>query len=361
MKRVFNFSAGPAILPVEVLKKASEAMLEYDNQGMALIEMSHRSKQYDKINEEAEADMKKIMGLGDDYKVMFMGGGASLQFSMVPMNFLKEGMTADYINTGVWAGKAVIEAKKVGNINVIASSEDRKFSYIPKDIKCTEGAAYLHYTTNNTIYGTEYHFIPEVGNIPLVSDMSSDMLSREMDYSKFSLIYAGAQKNLGPAGVTIIVAKKSFIETAKDASELPVIMSYKTHCEKSSLYNTPPVFAIYTVGLVLKWILAQGGLPAIEKANIKKSDYLYKYLDENTDFYTPTVDKDSRSRMNVTFRIVNHDLEPKFIEEAKAFGLVGMKGHRSTGGLRTSIYNAFPYEGVVKLVEFMEEFKKNNK
>ena len=360
MKRVYNFSAGPATLPEEVLKKASEAILEYDNLGFSLIEMSHRSKPYDKINEEAEADMKKIMGLGDDYQVLFMGGGASLQFSMVPMNFLKEGMTADYINTGVWAGKAVIEAKKEGNINVIASSEDRKFCYVPKDIKCTEGAAFLHYTTNNTIYGTEYQFIPDV-KVPLVADMSSDMLSRKMDFSKYSLIYAGAQKNLGPAGATIIVVKKSFLETAKDEKELPVMLSYKAHAAKKSIYNTPPVFPIFTVGLVLKWILAQGGLEEIEKANIKKSDYLYKYLDENTDFYSPTVDKDSRSRMNVTFRLVNHDLEPKFIEEAKEVGLVGMKGHRSTGGLRTSIYNAFPYEGVVKLVEFMEDFKKNNK
>ena len=358
-RRVYNFNAGPATLPYEVLEEASKAVLEYDNQGMSLLEMSHRSKQYDKINAEAEADMKKIMGLGDDYRVMFMGGGASLQFTMVAMNFLHKGKTADYVNTGEWASRAIKEAKKIGNVNVAASSEDRTFAYIPKQLNLTKDAAYVHVTSNNTIYGTEWHEFPETNGVPLITDMSSDMLSRKLDFTKFDLIYAGAQKNLGPAGVTIAVAKQSFIDTAEDA--LPITLMYKTQAAKNSLYNTPPVFPIYTVGLVLKWIIAQGGLEKIEENNKKKADLLYSALDANTDFYSPNVDKDSRSRMNVTFRLVNRDLEPKFIEEAKAIDLCGLKGHRSAGGIRASLYNAFPYEGVVKLVEFMETFKKNNK
>lgn len=357
-RRVFNFNAGPATLPFEVIKKASEAVLEYDNQGMSLLEMSHRSKQYDKINAEAEEDMKKLMGLGDDYKVMFMGGGASLQFTMVPMNFLHEGKTADYVVTGEWATRASKEAKKQGNVNIAASSEDRTFAYIPKTLNLTKDAAYLHLTSNNTIYGTAINEYPET-DAPIVVDMSSDILSKKLDFSKFSLIYAGAQKNLGPAGVTIAIGKKDFIESGKEG--LPITLSYKTHAAKSSLYNTPPVFAVYTVGLVLKWILEQGGVEAVEKVNRQKAELLYGMLDANTDFYTPNVDKDSRSLMNVTFRLVNRDLEAQFVEEAKAADLVGLKGHRSAGGIRASLYNALPLEGVKKLVEFMDTFKKNNK
>lgn len=358
-RRVFNFNPGPATLPFEVIRQASQAVLEYDGQGMSLIEMSHRSKQYDKINAEAEADMKKIMGLGDDYRVLFMGGGASLQFSMVPMNFLRQGQTADYVNTGAWASKAIKEAKKEGSVNVAASSEDRQFAYIPKTFNFTKDASYVHVTSNNTIYGTEWQTYPETNGVPLIVDMSSDILSRKLDYSKFDLIYAGAQKNLGPAGVTIIIAKKDFIDSAND--NLPTMLSYKTHAAKNSLFNTPPVFPVYVVGLVLKWILEKGGLDAIEKINTEKAKLLYDMIDANIDFYSPNVDKDGRSKMNVTFRLVNRDLEAKFVEEAKAQDLIGLKGHRDAGGIRASLYNALPLEGVKKLTEFMEQFKKDNK
>ncbi len=357
-RRVFNFNPGPATLPHSVIQKASQAVLEYDNQGMSLIEMSHRSKQYEKINAEAEEDMKKIMGLSDDYKVMFMGGGASLQFSMVPMNFLAAGKTADYINTGEWATRAIKEAKKVGNVNVAASSEDKNFSYIPKDLSLTKDAAYVHITTNNTIYGTQWQSIPETGNIPLIADMSSDILCKTMDYSKFSLIYAGAQKNLGPSGATVLVLKKGMLERIPE--NLPTILNYKTHEKNSSLYNTPPVFPVYVVGLVLKWILEQGGLAEIEKVNRKKADLIYNALDSMSDFYKPNVAKDSRSWMNVTFRLATEELEAKFVSEAKELDLVGLKGHRAAGGIRASIYNALPLEGVEKLTEFMKAFKSKN-
>ena len=357
-KRVFNFNPGPATLPFSVIQNASQAVLEYDNQGMSLIEMSHRSKQYEKINAEAEDDMKKIMGLGDDYKVIFMGGGASLQFTMIPMNMLTEGKTADYINTGEWSTRAIKEAKKVGNVNVAASSEDRNFAYIPKNLALTPDSAYVHITTNNTIFGTQWQHIPEVGNAPLFADMSSDILSTRLDFKKFSLIYAGAQKNLGPAGVTIVVIKKDLL--GRIPENLPITLNYKTHEKNSSLYNTPPVFSVYVVGQVLKWILEQGGLEAVEKVNRAKADLLYGTLDSLNDFYSPNVDKDSRSWMNVTFRLKNEELEAKFIAEAKENDLIGLKGHRSAGGVRASTYNALPLEGVEKLVDFMKKFKQNN-
>lgn len=357
-KRVFNFNPGPATLPFSVIQNASQAVLEYDNQGMSLIEMSHRSKQYEKINAEAEADMKAIMGLDDNYRVLFMGGGASLQFSMIPMNFLTEGKTADYINTGEWATRAIKEAKKIGNINVVASSEDRKFAYIPKNVSFTKDAAYAHITTNNTIYGTQWQYIPEVGDVPLVADMSSDILSKRIDFKKFSLIYAGAQKNLGPSGVTVAVIKKDLLNGIPE--NLPITLNYKTHEKNNSLYNTPPVFPVYVVGQVLKWILEQGGLEAIEKVNRAKADLLYGTLDSLNDFYSPNVDKDSRSWMNITFRLKNEELEAKFISEAKENDLIGLKGHRSAGGIRASTYNALPLEGVERLVDFMKKFKQSN-
>lgn len=358
-KRVYNFNAGPATLPYPVIQKASQAVLDYDNQGMSLIEMSHRSKQYEKINAEVEADIKTIMGLSDDYRVLFMGGGASLQFYMAPLNFLRLGTTADYVDTGVWAKKAIKEAKRVGNVNIAASSEDRKYGYIPNKFNFTKDASYVHITTNNTIYGTEWHSIPDTGDVPLIADMSSDILSKKLDFNKFSMIYAGAQKNLGPAGATLIILKKSMLEKMND--ELPTMLDYRTHESKNSLFNTPPVFSVYVVGQVMKWILEQGGLEAIEKVNRAKAELLYKALDENNDFFSPNVEKDSRSWMNVTFRLGTEELEAKFVAEAKEHDLIGLKGHRSAGGLRASIYNALPLKGVEKLVEFMLEFKKNNK
>lgn len=357
-KRVFNFNPGPATLPVPVLEQASKSVLEFGDMGMSLLEMSHRHKNYEKINQEAEADLKSLMGLGDEYKVIFVGGGASTQFAAIPMNFLKEGAVADYVHTGEWAKRAIKEAKMLGKVNVAASSEDRNFAYIPKQFNFTNDAAYAHITTNNTIYGTEWHFIPDVGNVPLFADMSSDILSHEMDFTKFSFIYAGAQKNLGAAGVTVIVLKKSLLERCRE--NIPTMLSYKTHMDNNSLYNTPPVFSVYVVHLVLKWLMEQGGLKAMDRHNRKKADLLYAALDEHNDFYKPNVDKDSRSLMNVTFRLPSEDLEKKFAEEAKKEGLEGLKGHRSAGGMRASLYNAFPYEGVEKLVEFMKTFKKAN-
>jgi phosphoserine aminotransferase len=357
-KRVFNFNPGPAILPVPVLEQASKSVLEFGDKGMSLLEMSHRSKDYEKINEETEADLKSLMGLGDEYKVIFVGGGASTQFTMIPTNFLREGTVADYVFTGEWAKRAIKEAKMIGTVNVAASSEDRKFAYIPKQFNLTKDAAYVHITTNNTIYGTQWHFIPEVGDVPLFADMSSDILSHEMDFTKFSFIYAGAQKNLGAAGVTVVILKKSLLEKTRE--NIPTMLNYKTHVDNNSLYNTPPVFSVYVVHLVLKWLKEQGGLKAMHAHNKKKADLLYTALDEHSDFYKPNVDKDSRSWMNITFRLPNEDLEKKFAEEAKKEGLEGLKGHRSAGGMRASLYNAFPYEGVEKLVEFMKSFKTAN-
>jgi phosphoserine aminotransferase len=358
-KRVYNFNPGPAVLPYSVLEEASKSVLEYADQGMSLLEMSHRSKPYEAINEQAEKDLKELMGLPEGYRVIFVGGGASTQFAALPMNLLREGMVADYINTGTWATKAIEEAQKLGGqVNVAATSEDRKFAYIPKSFKFTKGAAYVHMTTNNTIYGTQWHYIPEVGDVPLFADMSSDILSHRMDFKKFSLIYAGAQKNLGAAGVTVVVLKESLLEKSND--KIPTMLKYKTHIKNNSLYNTPPVFSVYIVHLVLKWIKGQGGLEAIEKINKKKADLLYEALDDMNEFYHPVVDKDSRSWMNITFLLPMPELEEKFAREAKDLGLIGLKGHRSVGGMRASIYNAFPYEGVEKLVEFMKAFSKTN-
>jgi phosphoserine aminotransferase len=361
-KRVFNFGAGPAVLPVSVLEEASKSVIEFQDRGMSLLEMSHRDKAYEKINDQAEANLKELMGLGDDYHVIFVGGGASSQFSIIPMNLLPKGVTADYINTGTWATNAIKEAKKLGmgTVNVAASSEDKKFNYIPKTFNFTKDAAYVHMTTNNTIYGSQYHFIPEVGNVPLFADMSSDILSCQMDYKKFALIYAGAQKNLGPAGVTIVIIRKDILAKCPEPDAMPIMFSYKNHVKAKSLYNTPPVFPVYVVGLVLEWIKAQGGVAAVEKINRKKADLLYQTMDNSNGFYKPYVEKDDRSYMNVTFRLPSEELETKFADEAKAQGMVGLKGHRSVGGMRASIYNAFPYEGVEALAGFMATFAKAN-
>jgi phosphoserine aminotransferase len=360
MNRAHNFSAGPAVLPVEVLQETSQAVLDYNNLGMSIMEMSHRSKEYDAVFKETQADALKIMNLSEeDYTVLFLGGGASLQFIMVPMNFLKT--KADYVNTGEWASKAIKEAKWVGNTQVVASSQDKTFNYIPKDIAFSPDADYVHITSNNTIYGTRWTKFPEVGNIPLVCDMSSDIFSRPVDFSKFSLIYAGAQKNIGPAGVTMVVIKKSWLETAND--QYPTMLKYKTHAEKESMFNTPPCLPVYVVGRTFKWIERQGGLEAMEEQNMKKANLLYDFIDANLDFYRGTIpDKQDRSIMNVCWNLNTPELEKKFIAEAKAkYNMTNLPGHRSVGGCRASIYNACTYDSVAALVKFMDEFMKENK
>ena len=359
-KRVYNFNPGPATLPSEVIEEASQGVAEFQGLGMSILEMSHRSKEFEKVLGDAVADLRELLGLPAEYHVIFMGGGASLQFAMVPMNFLPAGGSADYINTGEWATKAIKEAKAFGNVNVLASSEDKKFSYLPdyKKVAFTPGAAYAHITTNNTIYGTQYPDYPATGAIPLVADMSSDFLCRAFDPKQFALIYAGAQKNIGPAGVTMVIVREDFLAQAK--AGVPTMLSYKTYTANNSLYNTPPVFAIYVVGLVMKWAKKMGGMAEIERRNRAKAGLLYGTIDELKHFYRGTVEIASRSWMNVPFRLPSETLEEAFLKEAKANQLVGLKGHRSVGGIRASIYNAFPLEGVQALVDFMREFARKN-
>ena len=346
--------------PLEVLKEAQAEFLNFHDSGMSIIEISHRAKQYDAVHQQAKADIKELMGLGDDYEVLFIQGGASTQFAMVPLNFAAKDKPGNYILSGSFASKAYDEAKILGVGNIAASSKEVDFKHIPTqdEIKLSDHAAYLHVCYNNTIYGTEYHYVPETGNIPLIADMSSDMLSRPIDFKKFSLIYAGAQKNLGPAGVCVVVARKAFIE--KSPETLPTMLRYNTFLKKDSLYNTPPAFCIYMVGKTAAWIKANGGLQAMADRNAKKAKIVYDAIDNSNGFYRGHADKDSRSFMNVTFRLPNEDLEKKFVAEALEQGLGGVKGHRSVGGMRASIYNAMPYEGCEKLVDFMEKFRKAN-
>ena len=357
--RIYNFSAGPAVLPLPVLEEAQRDLVALPGVGMSVMEISHRSKTFDEIFAGAEADMRALGGIPATYKVMFLQGGASMHFSMVPMNLLTPGRVADYLITGDWARKALKEAKKVGTTNVAVSTEDGNFTRIPKqsELRLTAGAAYVHMTSNNTLHGTEWQGLPDVGAAPLVCDASSDMYSRPIDVSKFGLIYSGAQKNLGPSGVTVVIVREDLL--ARSADSLPTMMNYKTMAENGSLYNTPPVFGIYILRLVMKWLVGMGGLAAIEKINIRKAALLYAELDR-TAFWKPHADKDSRSRMNITFRLPSEDLEKLFVKESTAAGFDGLKGHRSVGGLRASIYNAFPEEGVAALVEFMREFEKKH-
>ena len=360
-RRVHNFFAGPAALPWEVVEKAAElGVLEFDGQGMSVMEISHRSKPFDKMFKSAQSNMLKIMGLDpEEYAVLFVGGGASSQFFHIPFNFLQEGMTADYVNTGVWSKKAIKEAKYFGNVNVAASSEDKLFSYIPKEFNLTPGAAYVHTTSNNTIYGTEMWSFPETGDVPHICDMSSDFLSHPMDFSKFSLIYAGAQKNIGPSGAVAIVIKKSFAAEAR--ADIPTMVKYTTHIDKDSLFNTPPSLPVFIIGLVMEWILENGGLEGIAALNKKKADLFYGTMDNSNGYYTPHVqDIASRSYMNVTFRLPSEELEKKFIAEGTEKGLIGLKGHRSVGGCRASTYNAVSYESISTLVDFMNDFKAKN-
>ncbi len=356
--RIANFSAGPAVLPEAVLLEAQENLVSYKGQGLSVMEMSHRSKAYQGIIDDAMLRAKRIMELGDDYEVLFLGGGASMQFLMLPMNLCPDGKEGNYINTGVWATKAIKECKKIGKgCHVAASSEDKNFTYIPKEFTLSANPAYFHYTTNNTIMGTEYKYTPEVGDIPLISDMSSNFLSKPLPFNKHAMIYAGAQKNIGPAGVTMVVIRKDMIERFNPG--LPTMLSYKTHVDKGSMFNTPPCFPIYIVGLVLKWIEDNGGLSGIEQNNIKKAGLIYDVID-GSDFYRSPVNKEDRSLMNIVFRLPSEDLEKKFIAESAAAGMSNLKGHRDMGGCRASTYNALPIEACQQLKEFMVEFEKNN-
>ena len=357
--RIYNFSAGPAVLPLPVLEEAQRDLVSLPGVGMSILEISHRSAAFDEIIEGAEADFRALARIPEGYHVLFLQGGASLQFSMVPMNLLPSGATADYIVTGSWSKKAVKEAKKVGAVNIAATTEAENFTRIPRqdELKLTPGAAYVHYTSNNTIFGTEWKKEPEVGSVPLVCDVSSDIFSRPIDVGRYGLIYAGAQKNLGPSGLTVVVIREDLAKLG--AESLPTMLRYATHTADRSLYNTPPVFGIYILRLVLQWLIANGGLEAMAATNERKAGKLYAEIDR-TGFYRGHAAPDSRSLMNITFRLPSEDLEKQFAKEATAAGFDGLKGHRSVGGLRASIYNAFPEEGVDALVEFMREFEKRN-
>ncbi len=358
-KRIYNFSAGPAVLPLPVLEEAQRDLVALPGVGMSVMEISHRSKTFDDIIQGAEADMRVLASIPSTYKVVFLQGGASLQFSMVPMNLLMPGTTADYILTGDWGKKALKEAKKVGATNVAATTEEGNFKRVPKpaEIRLTPGAAYVHMTSNNTIHGTEWPYVPDVGAAPLVCDASSDMYSRPIDVSKFGLIYAGAQKNLGPSGVTVVIVREDLLARSSDA--LPTMLNLKTQVENGSMYNTPPVFGVYILRLVLKWLINLGGLQAIAAINEAKAKVLYDELDRSA-FWKPHADGDSRSRMNITFRLPSEDLDKLFVKESTAAGFDGLKGHRSVGGMRASIYNAFPEQGVKDLVVFMREFERKH-
>jgi phosphoserine aminotransferase len=359
MNRIYNFSAGPAVLPVPVLEEAQRNLVELPGVGMSVLEISHRSKTFEDILAKTEADVRALGNVPANYKVLFLQGGASMQFSMVPLNLLTAGATADYIVTGAWSQKAVKEAQRVGTVNIAATTESDNFSRLPaaSEIKLTPGAAYVHMTTNNTLFGTEWPAEPAVGDAPLVADTSSDMFSRPIDVSKYGLIYAGAQKNLGPSGVTLVIIREDLL--ARSQKSLHTMLNYAVHAENGSMYNTPPCFGIYLMGLVMKWGLAQGGLDAINAANTRKATKLYAEIDRSG-FYRGTADKASRSRMNITFRLPSEDLEKTFVKESTAAGLDGLKGHRSVGGMRASIYNAFPEAGIDALVAFMQEFEKKN-
>jgi phosphoserine aminotransferase len=356
MSRVFNFSAGPAVLPEAVLKKAAEEMLDWQGSGMSVMEMSHRGKEFISIAEKAEADLKDLLSIPVNYKVLFLQGGATLQFDMIPVNLLGGRTSADYVNTGEWAKKAIKEAKFFCKPNIVASSEDKNFTYAPvqSEWKLDKEAAYLHYTANETIGGVEFHWIPETGDVPLVCDMSSNILSKPVDVSKYGLIYAGAQKNIGPAGLTIVIVRDDLL--GKGDPKPVTMLDYKVHAENASMLNTPPTYAIYIAGLVFDWLKGEGGLAAMEKRNVQKANILYDFLDGSS-FYANPVRKEDRSRMNVPFTLKNAELDEEFLKGAKKAGMVQLKGHRSVGGMRASIYNAMPIEGVKALVEYMKEFE----
>jgi phosphoserine aminotransferase len=359
MKRIYNFSAGPAILPVEVLQEAANEMLDYEQSGMSVMEMSHRSKIYQSIIDEAEKDLRELLNIPENYKVLFLQGGATLQFSMVPINLMKHGK-ADYIVTGQWAKKASEEAQKFGQVNIVASSEDKMFSYIPdvSDLPISEDADYVFMFDNNTIYGTKYKELPNTKGKVLVSDASSCFLSEPIDVTQYGVIFAGAQKNVGPAGTVIVIIREDLIRKDIDP-KTPIMLRYDIHAENGSMYNTPPTYGIYLCGKVFKWLKKKGGLDAMYQINLRKANILYDYLDSSKMFYG-TVEKKSRSLMNVTFKSISPELDEAFIKQAKAKGFDNLKGYRTVGGMRASIYNAMPIEGVQALVDFMREFEREN-
>jgi phosphoserine aminotransferase len=359
MTRVFNFSAGPAALPVEVLEQAQSEMLDWRGSGMSVMEMSHRGKEFMSIAEQAESDLRELMAIPDNYKVLFLQGGASSQFAMVPLNLMGSKSSADYINTGAWSKKAIAEGKRFIDVNVAATSEDTKFTTVPAEeqLNLHSDAAYVHYTPNETIGGVEFSYVPETGDVPLVADMSSTILSRPIDVSQFGVIYAGAQKNIGPAGLTLVIINEDLIGHA--TGKTPAMFDYKTHADADSMYNTPPTYGWYLAGLVFKWLKSNGGLASMAEINQRKATKLYDAI-EATEFYASPVERISRSWMNVPFTLANPDLDPVFLQEAKEQGLVTLKGHRSVGGMRASIYNAMPEEGVDALVAFMAEFEKRH-
>jgi phosphoserine aminotransferase len=357
-ERIYNFSPGPSVLPYSVLQQASKDIVNFNDKGIGLIELSHRSKEFMAVTDEAELLIRENLNIPDNYKVLFLQGGASSQFFMVPMNLLGAGKKATYLNTGTWSNKAITEASYLGDIDVPFSSKEDKFNRVPRDDEYTVDPAseYLYFVSNNTIYGTQFQTFPSANSL-LVSDMSSDIFSRQVDVSRFGVIFAGAQKNMGPAGVTIVIIREDLLDRAPD--NLPTMLRYKTHADKGSMFNTPPCFSIYCVGLVMKWLKEQGGVKAIEKINCEKAGQVYSAID-STDFYRGHAEIQSRSTMNISFNLPTPELEAKFIAEATAIDLDGLKGHRSIGGCRASIYNAFPGEGVDKLVQFMGEFAKTN-
>ncbi len=357
MSRIYNFSAGPAMLPEEVLTQAKEEMLDWQGSGMSVMEMSHRGKEFMAIAEQAEADLRALLNVPKEYKVLFLQGGASTQFAMVPMNLLRGKTGADYINTGSWSKKAITEAKRLCEVNVAADSGDRNHTYAPAQgtWSLNPNAAYVHFTPNETIQGVEFHWVPDTGEIPLVADMSSTLLSRPVDVSRYGIIYAGAQKNIGPAGLTIVLIHEDLIGHAPEGT--PAMFDYKTHAEADSMYNTPPTYAWYIAGLVFHWLKRQGGLAGMAEFNKRKADKLYRAID-TSDFYQNPVEPESRSWMNVPFTLANPDLDGEFLKEADAAGLKTLKGHRSVGGMRASIYNAMPEAGIDALIELMADFER---
>lgn len=358
MNRIHNFSAGPAVLPIEVLEKAQSELTEYKNKGRSIMEMSHRSAEYTEIDQQAKARLSSLLGLGDDFHVLFLQGGASSQFMMAPFNFLSNDETADYIDTGRWSDKAITEAKLFGNVHIPFSSAEGNYDRVPTqdDLEFSDNPVYVHFTSNNTVAGTQFPAEPDTNGVPLVCDASSDFLSRPIDVKKYGIIYAGAQKNVGPAGVTIVIIRKDFLQKAETGA-VPTILQYKTHVGK--IFNTPPTFNVYMVNLVLEWIEEQGGLPHFEKFSKEKATLLYDEIDKD-DFYRGAVEKESRSLMNATFRLPSEELEQKFLSEAANHDMVALKGHRSVGGIRASMYNAMPLESVETLVSFMQNFRDSN-
>ena len=353
----YNFNAGPSALPTVVLERAQQQLTNYENHGMSIMEMSHRGAVYEEVHNAAIDRMRRLFNIPENYEVLFLQGGASLQFAMIPMNFLNEGEKAGYVTSGSWSQKALKEAVMMGDTYEVASSKDNQFKNIPTDWNVEENTRYVHITSNNTIYGTQYKEFPTI-DAPLIADMSSDIMSRPVDIEKFAMIYAGAQKNLGPSGVTVAIIRKDFLETAKEDN--PTVLKYATHVEKNSLYHTPPTFGIYMLGEVLKWIEEEGGLEAINKRNEEKAALIYDAIDHSDGFYKGHAEKESRSLMNITFRLANEDLEKKFLAEAAEAGFVGLNGHRSVGGCRASAYNAVPVEACQALANFMDDFRKNN-